>query len=250
MRVSRERRAACPVNINLSAQWSYHGGRLGRNFDVTDGGGALSYLEQCPTKTAVCATRPREPSPPLPPFFPLCHRCPKGNGRKCGIDVEKGRTNDIISNHHARWVDPWLHRGTAWCHAARPSRGFNYSLIAIRLLCFRYYHFKHPRARMFPCQVSNVVGWSSKRSVNMCWCPEIRAIQRPRRSNNTGTVCATACRKLLNYSGKGESTLRRCYSTRNACLLAYATRLLPRRDRVYVLIERYACITSNARRYI
>lgn len=230
MRVSRVQRAACPVNINLSAQWSYHEGRLGRNFDVTDGGGALSYLEQCPTKTAVCnaATRVsflRPPAPSLP--FPSVPPLEAQEERtKVRYWRRKRKNNDIISNHHARWVDP---RPRLRCCAVRRDRRVATDLTTCARararvnrraapLRFRYCRWSPARTAVFRPSW----WWSSPRPATRWF--DIRAAQRPRGETIVHGAFVAACRKLLNYSERGreseldyrEGALRRCYSARNA----------------------------------
>lgn len=99
MRVSRERGApACSVNINLSAQWSYHE-RTRKKFRCSTDGG--------------CIVIPRAPAQQRP-FVQrsvagccccCCHRrCRGAMNESVQYWRRKRKNNDIISNHHAGWV--------------------------------------------------------------------------------------------------------------------------------------------------
>lgn len=104
--LSRERGApACPVNINLSAQWSYHEETRKKFRCSTDGG---------------CIVIPRAPAQQRPfvqcSVAGCCCCCRGAMNESVRYWRRKRKNNDIVSNHHAGWVS-----GRRGCSPSPPS---------------------------------------------------------------------------------------------------------------------------------
>lgn len=83
MRVSRERERApaCPVNINLSAQWSYHE-ETRKKFRCSADGGCIVILRALAQQRPLVQRR-------VAAGCCCCSRLPRSNGRKCAVLTSK-----------------------------------------------------------------------------------------------------------------------------------------------------------------